>query len=137
MNVDPLEAMFSPPWLHQTAHVLLSCYAAVSFAMAGIHAWVLLRYGREPASPPALGIALGVACVAALLQPLSGDFSAKHVARAAAAQAGRRWRRTSTRVRARPLHLGGLPDVETARCRTRWSCPAGCPSSPSVSRTRR
>ena len=35
--------MFSPPWQYQTVHVLLSCYQASAFAMAGIHAFVLLR----------------------------------------------------------------------------------------------
>ena len=40
-SVEPLAAMFSPSWPTQTAHVLLSCYQASAFAMAGIHAWAL------------------------------------------------------------------------------------------------
>ena len=38
LDVDPLAAMWSPSWAHQTVHVLLSCYQATAFAMVGIHA---------------------------------------------------------------------------------------------------
>ena len=44
---DPLAAMFPPGWAHEVVHVLLSCYAATGFAVAGIHAFLLRR---EPAS---------------------------------------------------------------------------------------
>jgi cytochrome d ubiquinol oxidase subunit I len=81
-DVQPLVAMFSPGWQYQTVHVLLSCYQASAFAMAGIHAFVLLRHPRAAFHRKALSIALPLACITALLQPLVGDLSAKHVARA-------------------------------------------------------
>lgn len=81
-DVQPLVAMFSPGWQYQTAHVLLSCYQAAAFAMAGIHAFVLLRYRGAAFHRKALSVALPLACITALLQPLVGDLSAKHVARA-------------------------------------------------------
>ncbi|MCP3139864.1 cytochrome ubiquinol oxidase subunit I [Pyxidicoccus sp. QH1ED-7-1] len=81
VDVQPLVAMFSPGWQYQTAHVLLSCYQASAFAMAGIHAFVLLRHPGAAFHRKALSVALPLACVTALLQPLVGDLSAKHVAR--------------------------------------------------------
>src|SRR6185295_2819771 len=104
---DPLVAMWSPSWPYQTVHVLISCYQATAWAMVGIHALFLLRAparrGRSSSARPspsrevrnpsagseadrsalhrkALALALPVACVTALLQPLSGDRSAKHLA---------------------------------------------------------
>jgi len=80
VNVDPLAAMFSPGWQHQTAHTLLACYQASAFAMAGIHAFVLLRHPGAAFHHKALSVALPLACVSALLQPLVGDVSAKQIA---------------------------------------------------------
>jgi cytochrome d ubiquinol oxidase subunit I len=80
VNVDPLAAMFSPGWQHQTAHTLLACYQASAFAMAGIHAFVLLRHPGAAFHRKALSVALPLACVSALLQPLVGDVSAKQIA---------------------------------------------------------
>lgn len=80
VNVDPLAAMFSPGWQHQTAHTLLACYQASAFAMAGIHAFVLLRHPGAAFHRKALSVALPLACVSALLQPMVGDLSAKQIA---------------------------------------------------------
>lgn len=118
VDFDPLVTMFSPPWLHEVVHVLLSCYQSTAFAMAGIHALILLRHPQSTLHRKALGIALPVAVVSALLQPISGDLSAKHVAelqpvKLAAAEAQFR---TETRA---PLRLGGIPDVDARE--TRWA----------------
>ncbi|HTP24543.1 MAG TPA: cytochrome ubiquinol oxidase subunit I, partial [Anaeromyxobacteraceae bacterium] len=43
MDVRPLAAMFPTGWCEQIVHVLLSCYAATGFAVAGIHAFFLRR----------------------------------------------------------------------------------------------
>jgi cytochrome d ubiquinol oxidase subunit I len=48
--VDPLAAMFSPPWAHEVVHVLLSSYQATAFLMAGLHALLLLRHPGMPSS---------------------------------------------------------------------------------------
>jgi cytochrome d ubiquinol oxidase subunit I len=108
---DPVAAMWSPPWMHQVVHVLISCYQATAFAMAGIHAALLLRHPGRALHRKALGIALSVAAVTAVLQPLSGDRSAKQVAaqqpvKLAAAEA-----HFHTQERA-PLRVGGWPDAE-------------------------
>ncbi|ATB50949.1 cytochrome BD ubiquinol oxidase subunit I [Corallococcus macrosporus DSM 14697] len=112
MDVAPLVAMFSPGWQYQTAHVLLSCYQASAFAMAGIHAFVLLRHPGAAFHRKALSVALPLACVTALLQPVVGDLSAKHVAKAQPVKLAAMEGQFETE-RGAPLRLGGLPDVET------------------------
>ncbi|NVI97239.1 cytochrome ubiquinol oxidase subunit I [Myxococcus sp. AM009] len=112
MDVQPLVAMFSPGWQYQTAHVLLSCYQASAFAMAGIHAFVLLRYPGAAFHRKALSVALPLACVTALLQPVVGDLSAKHVAKAQPVKLAAMEGQFETE-RGAPLRLGGLPNMET------------------------
>ncbi len=105
-DVQPLVAMFSPGWQYQTAHVLLSCYQASAFAMAGIHAFVLLRHPGAAFHRKALSVALPLACVTALLQPLVGDLSAKHVAKAQPVKLAAMEAHFETE-RGAPLRLGG------------------------------
>jgi cytochrome d ubiquinol oxidase subunit I len=117
-NVRPFEAMFPPGWAHEVVHVLLSCYAATGFAVAGIHAARLLRAPGSQFHRAALGIALTVGGVAAVLQPLSGDYSAREVAalqpvKLAALEGQFRTERGA------PLRVGGLPDPEARE--TRWA----------------
>jgi cytochrome bd ubiquinol oxidase subunit I len=112
-DIQPLVAMFSPGWQYQTAHVLLSCYQASAFAMAGIHAFVLLRHPGSAFHRKALSVALPLACLTALAQPLVGDFLAKHAAKAQPVKLAAMEGQFETE-RGAPLRLGGLPDVETA-----------------------
>jgi len=124
MNVDPVAAMFSPGWVHQTSHTLLACYQATAFAMVGIHALILLRHPGASFHRKALGVALPLACLTALVQPLVGHQSAEHVARAqpvklAAAEA------LFETQRGAPLSLGGLPDVDSGTVRYALEIPNG------------
>jgi cytochrome d ubiquinol oxidase subunit I len=113
---DPVLAMWSPPWLHQVVHVLIASYQATAFAMVGIHAALLLRDRRRTLHRKALAIALPVACIAAILQPLSGDLSAKQVARQQPLKLAAAEAHFDTGPHA-PLHLGGLADVGHRRLR--------------------
>lgn len=121
---SPLTAMFSPSWKAQTVHVLLSSYAATAFAMAGIHAAMLLRHPTSTFHRKALGIALPVACVTALLQPLSGDYSAKHVAHHQPLKLAAAEGLFQTQSHA-PLTIGGLPDVAHLRTDFGLEIPGG------------
>ncbi|MCE9670965.1 cytochrome ubiquinol oxidase subunit I [Myxococcus stipitatus] len=112
VDVQPVVAMFSAGWQYETAHVLLSCYQASAFAMAGIHAFVLLRHPGATFHRKALSVALPLACVTALLQPLVGDLSAKHVARAQPVKLAAMEGQFETE-RGAPLRIGGVPDVDT------------------------
>jgi cytochrome d ubiquinol oxidase subunit I len=107
VNVDPLAAMFSPGWQHQTAHTLLACYQASAFAMAGIHAFVLLRHPGATFHRKALSVALPLACISALLQPLAGDLSAKQVAHHQPVKLAAAEGHFETQ-RGAPLSVGGL-----------------------------
>jgi cytochrome d ubiquinol oxidase subunit I len=124
VNVEPVAAMFRPGWVQQTVHVLLASYQASAFAMAGIHAVVLLRHPGDAFHRKALSVALPLACLTALLQPLAGHQSAEHIAREqpvklAAAEGLFRTQRGA------PLSLGGVPDLETGTLRYALEIPRG------------
>jgi cytochrome d ubiquinol oxidase subunit I len=117
-EVRPFAAMVPPGWAAQVLHVLVSCYAATAFAVAGVHAWFLLR-GRDPSfHRAALQIVMGVGAAAALLQPLSGDLSARKVAELQPAKLAALEGQFQTE-RGAPLRIGGLPDPAAGV--TRWA----------------
>jgi cytochrome bd ubiquinol oxidase subunit I len=122
--IRPLAAMFPPGWQHEVLHVLLSCYAATGFAVAGIHAFYLLRERENAFHRGALRIALGVGAVAALLQPLSGDLSARQVARTQPVKLAALEGQFETE-RGAPLRIGGLPDAEAEETRFALEVPRG------------
>ena len=117
-DIDPIEAMRSPAAFQQALHMLLAAYAATGLAVAGVHAWMLLRGASRDFHVRALKIALLVGVPAAVLQPISGDVSARMVALTQpvklAALAGQ-W----DTERGAPLRIGGWPDA--AREETRWA----------------
>jgi len=80
-DIDPVKAMFNDAWLSQSIHMTLAAFVSTSFAVAGVHAFLLVRRGRNEFHHQAVKTALIFGSVAALLQPFSGDFSAKDVAR--------------------------------------------------------
>jgi cytochrome d ubiquinol oxidase subunit I len=80
-QVDPLAAMFNEAAPAQVVHMTLAAFAATGFAVAGIHAFALWRGTLHRAfHRAALQIALTIGLPAALVQPLSGDWSARDVA---------------------------------------------------------
>ncbi len=118
VDVDPIAAMLTPAAFPEVLHMLLAAYAATGFAVAGIHGFMLLRDHRNAFHRRALLVALIVGVPAAIVQPISGDISARYVARwqppKLAAMEGQF--RTETGA---PLRIGGIPDV--AAQRTRWA----------------
>jgi cytochrome d ubiquinol oxidase subunit I len=110
VHIDPLAAMANAAAFSQTLHMTLASYAATGFAVAGIHAFLLLKDPTNAFHRRALEIALIVGAPAAVLQPISGDLSARQLAvhqpvKLAAAEALFRSQRGA------PLSLGGWPDV--------------------------
>jgi cytochrome d ubiquinol oxidase subunit I len=81
INIDPLAAMFNPAWVSQTSHMIIAAFVATSFAVAGLHAFLLLKNRENKIHRRAIIIALSLGSIFAVLQPLSGDFSAKDVAK--------------------------------------------------------
>ncbi len=121
---DPLVAMWSPSWPYQTVHVLISCYQATAWAMVGIHALFLMRDPTRVLHRKALGLALPIACVTALVQPLAGDRAAKHVAVAQPLKLAAAEGHLHTGPRA-PLHIGGVPDLTTGAFTGAIAVPGG------------
>jgi cytochrome d ubiquinol oxidase subunit I len=113
-NIDPVAAMFNDAWLSQAIHMTLAAFVSTSFAVAGIHALLLLKHPGHPLHQRALKIALTFGAITALLQPLSGDFSAKDVAKRQPAKLAAMEALFETSKPA-ALVIGGLPDVDKKR----------------------
>jgi cytochrome d ubiquinol oxidase subunit I len=111
-DVDPIAAMLNPSAAPQIVHMILAAYAAVGFAVAGIHAFLLLRDRENLFHQYALGIALTLGGAAAVLQPVSGDFLARAVAVNQPVKLAAFEGHFETE-RGAPLRIGGLPDEET------------------------
>lgn len=123
-NVNPIAAMFPDGWGSEVVHVLLSSYAATGFAVASIHALGLLRDRGSAFHRAALGIALVVGGAAALLQPISGDFSARNAARNQPVKLAAMEAHFQTQQGA-PLLIGGIPDATAGVTRYAIEVPYG------------
>lgn len=115
-NIDPIAAMMNPASFTQTLHMTLAAFTALGFLVAGIHAFLLLRQPANLFHRRAMQIALLVGVPAALLQPISGDLSAKYVARWQPAKLAAMEGQFRTE-RGAPLRIGGIPDVERRETR--------------------
>jgi cytochrome d ubiquinol oxidase subunit I len=124
VDVSPLAAMLNPASLTETIHMTLAAFAASGFAVAGIHAYLLLRDRENLFHRKALEIALAVGCAAAVLQPLSGDMSARFVARNQPVKLAAMEGQFET-VRGAPLRIGGIPDVASRTTRYAIEVPKG------------
>jgi cytochrome d ubiquinol oxidase subunit I len=90
----------------------IAAFVAAGFAVAGLHALLLLKDGKNQFHRKALKIALAIGAVAAILQPISGDFSAKDVAERQPAKLAAMEGHFETRQPA-DLIIGGIPNEET------------------------
>ena len=115
-DIDPIAAMLNPASFSQTLHMTIAAFLAVGFAVAGIHAYFLRRDPNNLFHRRAFAIALSVGGVFALLQPISGDISAKRLAKyqpiKLAAMEGQ-WETE----RGAPLRIGGIPDEDAEETR--------------------
>ena len=124
VNIDPVAAMLNPMAFSQTLHMTLAAYAATGFLVAGIHACLLLRDRSNLFHRRALAIALAVGGVAAFLQPLSGDISARALAEHQPAKLAALEAHFKTEAGA-PLRVGGIPDEERGETRYAIEIPKG------------
>ncbi len=111
LNIDPIAAMFNDAWFTQALHMTLAAFVSTGFAVAGIHAYLILKGKNVAFHRSAFTIALVFGAIAALLQPISGDLSAKDIAvrQPAKLAAMEAHFETGSSV---PLIIGGIPDVE-------------------------
>jgi cytochrome d ubiquinol oxidase subunit I len=114
INIDPVAAMFNDAWFTQALHMTLAAFVSTSFAVAGIHALLLLKHPGHSLHQRAMKIALTFGAITALLQPLSGDISAKDVADRQPAKLAAMEALFKTSKPA-DLVIGGLPNVEQER----------------------
>jgi cytochrome bd ubiquinol oxidase subunit I len=113
-NIDPIAAMFNEAWFSQALHMCLAAFVATGFAVAGVHAYMVLRKKNVLFHSKAFRIAAIFAAVSALLQPLSGDHSAKHVAKHQPAKLAAMEAHFHT-GKSVPLIIGGIPDVKNKK----------------------
>ena len=131
VDVDPIAAMGNAAALSQTIHMTIAAYAATTLAVAGIHAYVLRRRAGAPLTEPlarlhraALAVTLSIGIPAAILQPISGDLSARFVARFQPVKLAAMEGQFATEQGA-PLRVGGVPDEEQRTTRFALEIPRG------------
>lgn len=124
VNIDPIAAMLNPAALQQVIHMIIAAYASVGFAVAAIHAFLLRRDPKNLFHRHALAIAFTLGAFMAVLQPLSGDFLARQVARFQPAKLAAMESQFKTQTHA-PLHIGGVPDEKTETTHYDVEIPSG------------
>jgi cytochrome d ubiquinol oxidase subunit I len=110
LNIDPIKAMFNAAWFSEALHMTLAAFVATGFAVAGIHALMIYRKRNVHFHTQAFKIAIIFGSVAAILQPLSGDISAKGAAHRQPAKSAAMEANFYT-VPSSPLLIGGIPDT--------------------------
>lgn len=111
LNIDPIKAMFNEAWFPQAFHMTVAAFGATGFAVAGLHAYMILKRKNVNFHRKAFNIAVSFAVIGAFLAPLSGDIAAKSVAK-----------RQPIKLAAMEAHfhtekgaafvVGGIPDEE-------------------------
>ncbi|MBB63740.1 MAG: cytochrome ubiquinol oxidase subunit I [Waddliaceae bacterium] len=109
INIDPWAAMFNGSMLVMGIHMVIGAFQATAFSVAGLHALLLLRDRTHPVHQAAMKIALVFGVIFSLIQPLSGDFLAKNVARTQPIKLAAMEGLFQTEKGA-PLLIGGLPN---------------------------
>jgi len=124
VDIDPIAAMMNPAAFPQVLHMTLAAYAATGLVVAGIHALPLLRQPRNAFHRRALSVALLIGAPAALLQPVSGDLSARFVAHWQPVKLAAMEGHFKTE-RGAPLRIGGWPDEAAGETRYAIEIPYG------------
>ena len=124
VNIDPLKAMFNKAWLAESIHMTLAAFISTAFAVAGVHAFLLLKNRGRLFHKQAVKTALIFGSVAAMLQPFSGDFSARDVAKRQPAKlaALEGLYQTGKHVE---LLIGGIPDNASQKVNFAIHIPGG------------
>ncbi|MBU0696810.1 MAG: cytochrome ubiquinol oxidase subunit I [Bacteroidetes bacterium] len=114
LNIDPIKAMFNDAWFSQALHMSIAAFAATGFAVAGVHAFMILKKQNVAFHTKSFRIAAIFGAVAAVLQPLSGDISAKFIAKSQPAKLAAMEAHFHTQ-KAAPLIIGGIPDIKNEK----------------------
>ncbi len=115
-QVSAVAPFLSRAWGVMAVHSTLSCYIATGFAAAGVYALGMLRGRRDAYHRSGLALALGMATVTAVLQPVSGHFNGEHTAKHQPIKLAAYEAHFHTTRGAAEL-IGGIPDEETQTVR--------------------
>jgi len=110
LDIDPMKAMFNGSWFSEALHMTLAAFAATGFAVAGVHALMIARKKNVLFHTKAFKIAIVFGAAAAIIQPFSGDLSAKNAAKKQPAKLAAMESYFHTQAYA-PLVIGGIPDT--------------------------
>ncbi|MFA6276180.1 MAG: cytochrome ubiquinol oxidase subunit I [Pedobacter sp.] len=114
LNIDPIAAMFNKAWFSQALHMCLAAFTATGFAVAGVHALMILKKQNKDFHYKAFKIAATFATICSVLQPISGDISAKDVAKRQPAKLAAMEALYQTQKPA-PLLIGGIVDEKNKK----------------------
>ncbi|MBU2951687.1 cytochrome ubiquinol oxidase subunit I [Tamlana agarivorans] len=112
VNIDPIKALLNPAWFTQALHMTLAAFTATGFAVAGVHAYQIYKRRHIDLHKKAFKIAITFGAIAAILQPLSGDLSAKDIAERQPVKLAAMEAHYETKKGA-PLLIGGIVNTET------------------------
>ncbi|MFK8105209.1 MAG: cytochrome ubiquinol oxidase subunit I [Saprospiraceae bacterium] len=124
LNIDPIAALFNDAWFTQALHMTFAAFASTGFAVAGVHAIMLLRGHKIRFHQEALKIALMFGAIAAFAMPITGDLAAKDVAKRQPAKLAAMEAHYHTSKNA-PLIIGGIPDDENQKVDYAIEIPGG------------
>ncbi|HET6404907.1 MAG TPA: cytochrome ubiquinol oxidase subunit I [Candidatus Thermoplasmatota archaeon] len=108
VQTDPLAVFKTPVWLPMAFHLLVSCYVAAAWSVAGVYAWARLRGKRSRYHTSALRISMVVAVASTVLLGPSGDLAAHAVARYEPVKFASMEALFETQAGA-PFTIGGIP----------------------------
>ena len=117
VDVDPIAAMFSPPWLVEVLHTTIAAYVVTGFGAAAVCAFALLKRSAEDRVEQVragLTIAMVVASIAIPLQWVAGDVIARFDAEREPAKFAALEALFHTRRHA-PITVGGIVTGDTVR----------------------
>ena len=108
VQTDPLAVFKTPMWLPMAFHLLVSCYVAAAWSVAGVYAYALLKGRRTRYHQAGLRVAMVVALASTALLPLSGHVSAEAVAEHQPVKLAAMEALFETQAGA-PFTIGGIP----------------------------
>ena len=107
--------VFSPSSMHRLAHTLIGAYILAAFFVMSIAAWYILKGRHLDFAKRSFSIALVVAALASLAEPISGDLQGRKVAQTQPAKLAAMEAIFHTGNEPTPLYLFGCPDVQEQR----------------------
>src|SRR5579862_364717 len=78
---DFWQVIFNPSMIERLAHTIVGAWSAGAFLVVSVSAWYLLKHKHVEFARASLGVGLTVGLIASLLQLVSGDSSARGVAK--------------------------------------------------------